>query len=229
MKNPNDANSQILTEILWDDPAVRTEFIKHFRSQANVFAQHMSVATAAWRTLDTGIGGSQKLAFVSALVYTAITLHVRSMKLFLAGELEAAGNLFRQVVECMALALLCSNQDLLILSLFMKGKYSTHKAVKDLRAHAEEVGAPERAIKDLEKGRRFYHQYSHPTAITIANLISYQERGASLYVGASFDHGKLELYRKEANARANLAQTFVSFIELVKTNVAKWRIDVQPN
>ena len=44
----------------------------------------------------------------------------------------------------------------------------------------------------------------------------------ALFVGAAFDQGKLEAYTKEANGRVNLASVFVSFVEAVKANVAKW-------
>ena len=51
-------------------------------------------------------------------------------------------------------------------------------------------------------------------------MISLSE--GTLYLGASFDHGKFEAYTREVNGRVNLAEVFVSFIEAVKANVAKW-------
>ncbi len=220
MENWGEARDKILSEILSDDAEVRSEYIKHFKVPAEAFAQFMADAVTAWRSLDREIGKNENLAYVSALVYTAITLHVQSMKVFFAGQPVAAGNLFRQVVESIALALLCSHKDLSILQRFIEDKFSTNKAIRILRAQAERIGVNEAAVKALEDAQDFYHVYSHPTRLTIANAISASE--GALYVGASFDHGKLQAYVKEINGRVNLAEVFVSFIEAVKANVAKW-------
>jgi hypothetical protein len=221
MENAGEARNKILHEILSDDAEVRSEYVKHFEGQAQAFAEYMSQAFMAWRALDKRTTEGEKLAYISALVFTAMTLHVQSMKLFFAGQLVAAGNLFRQVVEFIALALLCSHKDLPILQRFMEDKYSTNKAVRDVLAQAKNIGLIDAAVKELELAQGFYHLYSHPSKLTIANLISLPE-GALLYVGASFDPGKVDIYAKEVNNRISLASVFVSFVEAVKANVAKW-------
>lgn len=142
------------------------------------------------------------------------------MKVFFAGQTVAAGNLFRQVVESIALALLCSHKDLPVLQQFIEDRYSTNKAVRDVLAQAERIELIEAAVKALEDAQVFYHMYSHPSKLTIANIVSLSD--GRLYVGASFDHDKLEAYVKEVNGRVSLAEVFVSFIEAVKSNVAKW-------
>jgi hypothetical protein len=47
--------------------------------------------------------------------------------------------------------------------------------------------------------------------------------GKGNYVGANFDLGKIEQYRKEIDGRLGLSGVFVSFIEAVKANVASWQ------
>ena len=61
---------------------------------------------------------------------------------------------------------------------------------------------------------------SHPTPLTIATIMSFSEGGA--YVGASFDEGKIEAYKKEVNGRVGLARVFPNFVDGVMANVAKW-------
>jgi hypothetical protein len=56
--------------------------------------------------------------------------------------------------------------------------------------------------------------------MTIASYVSFQELG--LYVGASFDEGKVEAYRKEVEGRVSLASTFHNFVEGVKINLSQW-------
>jgi len=107
MENEEESHDIILGEILSDVAEVRSEYIKHFESQAQAFATDMAKALIAWRPLDT-TADNEKRGYIAAMVYTAIGLHVQSMQLVFAGQLVAAGNPFRQVVECIALALLCS-------------------------------------------------------------------------------------------------------------------------
>jgi len=55
----------------------------------------------------------------------------------------------------------------------------------------------------------------------LTNLISFSKSG-KLYLGATFDEGKLEQYAKELNGRVSLAMVFDNFIDGVKANVEKW-------
>ncbi len=93
----------------------------------------MAEAIVSWRSLDSGAEDDARLAYVSALVLTAITLNVNSLKLFISGQQVAAGNLLRQGLEAIAVALLCSSKDLDVLPRFMAGKYSTNHAIRDVK------------------------------------------------------------------------------------------------
>lgn len=107
-----EARTVILTEVTSDDAEVRASFLKHFRAAVEEFADAMARAFLNWRSLDVSAAKDERRAYVSALVYTAITLHVLSMKTFLSGLSVAAGSLMRQTLESIALALVCSGKDL---------------------------------------------------------------------------------------------------------------------
>ncbi len=51
--------------------------------------------------------------------------------------------------------------------------------------------------------------------------MSFSQKGG-LYVGASFDEGKLEAYKKEMSGRVSLAKAFSNFVDGFSSNVAKW-------
>jgi len=220
METPKEAREKIFAEIVSDDSDVRAKFLEKFKPQAEEFSDAMAKAVTAWRELDAKVEGNERLAYVSALVFTALTLHIQSMKLFLSGQPVAAGNAFRQVLESIALALICSAKHLNVLDRFIKDEYSTNDAIRDVLRHAEKLGLIEDAVRSLSEAKDFYHKYSHPTKMTIASVMSFSEEG--LYVGASYDEGKLEAYTKELNGRAGLAKVLFSFVEAVKTNVDKW-------
>jgi hypothetical protein len=129
---PYDVAHKLIHQELHSDGAeVRAEYVKHFGEEIRAFTELMAKAVTTWRHLDYGVS-EREVAFVAGLANAAITLHIESMKLFLDGHFIAAGNLFRQVVETIALTLLCSNRDLGFLMRFMANQYSTNKAIRDL-------------------------------------------------------------------------------------------------
>jgi hypothetical protein len=136
METFEEARKTILKELTSEDADVRATYLKHFGPKVEKFSDAMANSFLNWRSLDAGVKGNERLAYVSALVFTATTLHIVSMKLFISGYIVAAGNLFRQVVESIALALLCSGKDLDILDRFIEEKYSTNDAIRDVIRHA---------------------------------------------------------------------------------------------
>lgn len=221
METVDQAQTAIFWEITSDDSEVRGEYLRHFEGAAKRFAVSMAKAFIKWRDFDKELKGDERRAHVSALVHVAITLHVLSMKNFLAGQPVAAGNLFRQVLECIALALLCSGKEGDVLKRFMEDKYSSKKAIHDVLRHHKKLSLKGDTLKVMKKSQDFYHKYSHVTKMTLAAAMSFSQRGG-LYVGASFDAGKLDAYKKEINLRVSLADVFPNFVDGVSANVAKW-------
>jgi hypothetical protein len=135
METVDQAQAAIFMEITSDDSEVRGEYLKHLEGAAKGFAVSMAEAFMKWRDFDNDVKGDERRAYVSALVYVAITLHVLSMKDLLAGQPVAAGNLSRQVLECIALAFLCSGKELNVLKCFIEDKYSSKNAIRDVLQH----------------------------------------------------------------------------------------------
>jgi hypothetical protein len=149
----------------------------------------MASAVLAWRDLDAGPEQGEDRGFVSALVYCAIPLHIQSMRLFLSGHIIAAGNLSRQTIEAISLALLCSSKQLTVLRRFKEDKYTSNKSVDDLLSKHKNLGIRKDGVKVLKEARDFFHNYSHPTKATIATMIS---ATGEVCVGACFDDNKID-------------------------------------
>jgi hypothetical protein len=215
-----EAKEKVLREVTADDPEVRGNFLKRYSGQADQFADYMARATLAWQQLAANVDKHGKLVFVVNVVYCAIALHIQSMKLFLAGQIVAAGNLTRQVIEAIATSLLCSGKELDVLDRFVADRYSTKNAVRDVLRSWERLNLLKAGVVALADAEEFYHLYSHMSKMTVASVTSFAENG--FYVGASFDEGKLEAYDKEMQSRLSLAEVFHNFVEAVSTNVAKW-------
>jgi hypothetical protein len=212
----------IMKAVTSEDSEARVRYLQHFGNDVEKFSEAMAKAFVNWRVLDDKVKTNERLGHVSALVFTAMTLHILSMKLFISGLQVASGNLFRQVVETMSLALLCSGKELDVLTRFMNQKYSTSEAVRDVNRQASKLGLNKDALTALSQAQKFYHNYSHPSMLTIATGVSFSQHGG-LYIGASFDEGKLDTYAQEVTGRVSLAENFSNFIDGVKMNVSKWK------
>lgn len=215
-----EARKSVLKEITSEDQGARVKFLNVFNKEVQNFSDSMGAALLAWQGFDKKIGQNKNKGLVSALMFTTISLHIQSFKLFLSGHPVLAGNAQRQVVESIALTLLCSSHDLDVLNRFKEDKYRTHRAVADVEKHFSVVGLSQGGARYFSKLKRFYNKYSHPTLLTLTSMVSFSGDGISFY--AYFDEGKLDGYEKEINGRVELANTFVDFIETVKTNVSKW-------
>ena len=151
-----DARKKILKELASGDAEVRADYLNHFESDIETFSEAMAHAVVSWQSLHAQVKDNEDLGHVSAWVITAITLHILSMKLFVSGQIVAAGNLFRQVVETIALALLCSaKRD--VLDRVINGKYSTNNAVKDLLRQAKHIGIDKEAVMVLQEAQHYYN------------------------------------------------------------------------
>jgi hypothetical protein len=210
---PDTVRRMIWAEAADDVADVRNRYLQHFRGEVEQFCDAMTSAYAAWRELDGKVRHAEP-AYVSALIFSAINLNIASMRLLVGGYQVAAGGVHRQVLETLALAILCSSPSLDIRARFIAGKYSTNKAIRDLLRHASTLRLNETSIKVLERSRDFLHNFSHPSLLSLATLTSFS--GEGIYLGAAFDLGKIESYRKEVKALVSLASVLGNMIAGVR-------------
>ena len=156
-----EAKSKIFREITTSDPEVSDSFLKRYGVHVAQFAELMAQTTVAWHEVANKVEEHEKVVFVANIAYCAIMLHVQSMKLFLSGHIIAAGNLSRQVLESVALALLCSGKTLNVLDRFVNDTYSTKNAVRDVQRHSKVLGLRKEALATLAKAESFYNVFSH--------------------------------------------------------------------
>ncbi len=209
--------AQVLAEITRDNRAVRQNYVGVFSAEALEFSVQMGDALTKWRDFYVEAQGDERRMKVLALAYTAMSLQVGSMKLFLMGHQIASGNLMRQVLETIALTYLCSSSKLKILEDFDEGTYHTHKAIADAVHNATVLGLNKASVSKLKEAQKFYHKFSHPTKMTIGTLESFTDEG--IYLGAAFDTGKLKYYKIEIANRLRLSELFVGFIQSVHRNL----------
>ncbi len=212
----------VLRDLRSTDAEARAAFEKEFGSALSEFVEATTTALDLWSQFRDPIEDTdnQRVA-VTAVAFTAINQNIASYKLFMSGHIVAAGALFRQVLEGVSLALLCSTKSLSVLDRFLADKYSTNKAVGDLARHAQKAHVNRAALKTLIHQYEFYHQYAHLTRLTIAAGANFSLGGLP-NVGAHFDPGKIREYGKEIRGRVRFAKILPNFVIGLKRNVAAW-------
>lgn len=204
------------------DEGARAEFRLHFGGQVDEFARRMAVTLWRWHELYEAIPEKdERQGMVVGIVFTTINLNVQSFKLFISGYTVAAGALFRQVMEGMALALLCSTKDLPVLDNFMADKYSTNDAIHHLNKNAKAAGVNPESLKTLNLAYRFFHRFAHPTKLTIAASANFS-MDAAPNLGAFFDPGKKAEYEKDINGRISFAGVLPNAVDGVANNLKAW-------
>jgi hypothetical protein len=221
-----DSVSQLHTLIMSDlqssDAEARSEFFRHFGAEADDFTTYTAIALDKWNSLHDAIPVDDlRRLFVVTILFTAINLHSTSFKLFMSGHTAAAGGLFRQVLEAVSMALLCSAKELTVLDRFMQDKYSTNNAVQELVRKSSAANVKPDAVKILNDAYIFYHRYAHITKLTIATGANF-ELGGVPNIGAFFDPAKTSEYKKEVSGRVSLAKIFPNLIDAVTRNIATW-------
>ena len=211
--------SFIRETVLGDEQIIKQSFLSFFEREIRDFIKYMSITYDKWRILDSTLSTNEEKAYISALAYSAINQHIVSLKLFISGYFIPSGNIQRQVFESVAMALLASKIELGYLHRFIKGKYSTNKAIKDLQKQYKKLSLDKEALNILARQYLFYHKFSHITYVTLASSISAPYKGTSIsYLGAAFDPGRLEIYRKEIESKVGFAIVLPNVIEGIALN-----------
>lgn len=204
------------------DREPRAQFLKHFRKEIDVVTTSTALALAMFMIflyrLEEDDTDRRR---VMAVLHTAINLQVTSTKLFLLGHTVAAGTVFRQVIEGVGLALLCSVHSLGYFTRFEAGIYSANRAIADLKRHAAKANVRPEAMETMLAAYRFHHTYAHISRLTIAAGIDFS-RGGTPHLGAHFDREKLQAYGNEARNRARFASRLPNAVFVVCRNLAQW-------
>lgn len=212
----------VLRDLRSSDEEARAAFEREFGSAVSEFAEATTTALDLWGQFRDPIEDTdERRVAVTAVAFTAINQNIASYKLFMSGHIVAAGALFRQVLEGVSLAFLCSTKSLSVLDRFLANKYSTNKAVGDLVRQAKKAHVNRDALQTVIDQYEFYHQYAHLTRLTIAAGANFSLGGLP-NVGAHFDPGKIPEHGKEIRGRVRFAKILPNFVIGLTRNVAAW-------
>jgi len=220
----------LMRELFDDDRWIKDEFGKHLSEPLLALCEALAACFRLMPALNEAANRAETMrtALVGGFVFGVLDDILVSTKLLLSGKLAAAGNLMRQAVEGVAMAFLCSSDELLIIETKTKNRPPVvarywekvdqgdrrtqgHRALRQLEWNAGALGVSAGAVKRLCLAKDHYNQFSHCGTVTIASRMALEEVG-TVYIGGQFDPAKLDAYRVEMNERIGLCRVLPPFM-----------------
>jgi hypothetical protein len=219
--------SVVFAEIFDNDEWIKDEFAKHLSSEISQFGEAMAESFKRFPALDKmSAGGNDQAAFVAGFVFGVFDDLVVSMKLLVSGKMVASGNLMRQAIEGIAVAILCASPEPVSVrrrNSIVRVKYwervkaldrtvNAHLSLDHLELNCEMLHVSRDAIGKLRSARKHYHLFSHPGLIGMASRMDMGEPGP-IFIGGNFDKSKLPGYKAEIAERTGLCQILPGLID----------------
>jgi hypothetical protein len=194
--------AEIKNVILSDQGEIREKFLAHFKKEALDLADSLEDMHKKLQNFDKIIEGHRQKALVECIFYNIINNVFAAINLLLTGFLIPSGNLMRQSIESLCLAIVCSRGDFDYLEKILKNELYTFKATKIVLTDPSKFGITESGANALKKHREYYHKSSHPTLFAIASQFDFSQEGA-YQIGPFFDVSKMESYKRELRSIYN--------------------------
>lgn len=216
----DDMHSIISSEVFDHNEEIESEFVELFKDDVLEFVDTITQVWEKWDQFEKTMGKHEQKAYVAAFFLHTINSLIVSVRLLILGYTVASGNMARQALESISMAILCSRGDLQYFKKIRKGQYYAHTATNEILKRPTKYKVNQKGIRTIRDSVKFYHQYSHPSLLGLSSHISFEQKNV-VYVGASFDKGKIDGYRKEIAQRVNFASGLINVIEGTLFH-AKW-------
>jgi len=195
----------------------RAQFANRFGAIIEEFVKEMIPAVGEWGVFNSRSIGNEDRVKISNLIFCCVNGHIVAMSLLLAGHVIPSGNAQRQVLEAIAMAILASKPNLGFLERFSQDRYSTNYAIRDVLRNVDGLNVNKDSMHIIKEQAKYYHQFSHPTLMTIALNSSFSDP-ENTYLSGFFDKDKIPQYEKEIIGRVKLAKTLPNLIQGIESN-----------
>jgi hypothetical protein len=197
-----------------------------FRAEYSVEIDHVVKGiAAAHRELDrfrVTAPSDQQAVALELLLHSAINSLLVSTHHLVSGYPISSGNLMRHFTESVAMALLCLEPKLGVLTRFIEAEsqYPVHTAPTKLRqksvraALKKRIGFDPTAWETVLKISELYDEYSHASQLSLASHLLLDEENLFI-LGSEFDPAKREFYRSDLVRQRTAAEALAHFINAI--------------
>ena len=220
---------EIVKELFSDNSLIINEFAKYFSKEILEFSELFSTGYKKYLELDRLLKKTENIqkAYTQGFAYLIYDNLLTSVKLLILGHQAPSGNAMRQAIESVAMAILCSSKDEIEIPNGKKGtkhinfyeklrdnkqEAKSNKSIGYLELNCNKLSVNKDAVDILKKSRSFFHNYSHPSQLSLATTMSF-ETPERMFICGGFDIGKMKEYKKELTHRANFCKVLPNIIE----------------
>lgn len=209
----------LIKELFDNDEWVKKRFNDVFANEVMELAEVLSQCFARLPWLGSEVK-DERGHITHGFVFGVLDDLVTSTKLLLSGKQFASGNLLRQAIEGIAVAILCAHDGEIevfdkktkqkIKVIYWKAlvdkdsRVQSHKAIDHLENNLATLDVNEDALDQLRSGRRWGHQFSHPNLLGNAMRITLSTGQA--FIGGAYDDAKEDAYRNALEHRIGFAK-----------------------
>ncbi len=223
-------------ELLAPDQGVRDAFAQHLSAELDELAaglaksfQHLQPMLDAGERLNL-----PRTNLMIAFAWGVIDDLVMSAKLLLVGQLPASGNVMRQALEGLSMAILCSTDAPLVIVQDKKGvvrasywrkamaddsRVQGQHALRQLAWNAEVLGVSPAGVAFLQRVQKIFHPFSHCGRFTLTSRAALEHPGR-FHIGGHFDAAKLDGYRGHLEQHIGLAGVLPAMMDHLSATLA---------
>jgi hypothetical protein len=204
------------------DAVVRDRFIARFHSESAALEAAIAEAYQRWSRFEQEFARDHDSATVAGMIFLVVARLVMSANLLSLGQLTLSGAAFRQALEALAAAFVLANPVSPHRASVWEGTFSVNRAVPMLfKQAATDPRLNRQGVEVLSKSREFYDKLSHPTALSMADVISLDGQGGH-HLGAWFDEAKVPFYAQELASRTGFARILPNAVEGIEERMRDW-------
>lgn len=217
----------VVKEVFDDDHWIKDEFANRLSPEILCFGESLAQSFQKFPMLDRlANGGNEQAALTAGFIHGILDDLLVSMKLLVAGKMLASGNLMRQAIEGVAVAILCAaktpirvkqNDKEVEIDYWREIKAQNpvtyaHRAINQLERNQEALRVDQDAILKLKSAQQHYHLFSHPSLMAMASRVTLGEPGL-IFLGGGFDEAKLSAHRIEIRERTGFCTIMPDVID----------------
>jgi hypothetical protein len=223
---------QLISELYSTHTEETANFQAHFSEDVAKVCVNLS---AAWTLLLKSAESCESIeqrSLVCNFLYYMIESCFSSTKLLSIGFIAASGNIFRQSVESMFMAILCSHTGELTRKenrketsfnfyqhlIGNKPHTQAHLASGHVERNAAVLSVNSLSIANMAKVRSFYNDYSHVSARSIRSKVTGENQEIFLF-GGGFHEGQKDQYHNELQSRILYSGLFDNFLKSIDLRI----------
>ncbi|MBX3603547.1 MAG: hypothetical protein KF863_23265 [Rubrivivax sp.] len=220
---------KVLREIFDEDRWVKDEFANHLAADLTQLAEVLAACFRQVPNINEAANraATKQAALVAAFLFGILDDLLVSTKLLVSGKLLASGNVMRQAIEGVAVSILCSADELVVIKKHKNNptlarywerveaddaRTRGHHAIDQLSWNAVALRVNLDSVTRLQRSKAHYNTFSHAGPFAIAGRVALGEPGLA-FAGGHFDPAKLQAYQMEIRERIGLCRILPQLIE----------------